>query len=338
MDQRLRDILKNKLSSHESAVPESLWENVSSSIGGSNAGFVGSVKMWILTAAAVAATAVSLFVWISESGTQTKTPVNTENITAPEVESNNQAPLPESIQQETTGLSDREHTTQHTGASPTTSTTENIMDPVVMESAIQQKAQPAAFSVPTAEINPEPTQQMAASPEQDGRVVSFTAIVADKNELIYFFIPAITEADHYEWNFGDGERSAEMSPQHDFDAPGEYSVSLQIKRGETILNTTQIIACFPPAMLQLPTIFTPNGDGKNDLFDPMELSSNIDITLLRIFDQAGRLIYENTLDGRWNGLTTEGSEAPEGNYLVEIRALDLRQQPVEKRGYIYLQR
>jgi gliding motility-associated-like protein len=173
---------------------------------------------------------------------------------------------------------------------------------------------------------------------KEGKTVSFTAILADKNELIYFFIPSITEADDYEWNFGDGERSAEMSPQHDFDMPGEYSVSLQIKRSETVVNTTQVVACYPPSSLQLPTIFTPNGDGKNDLFDPMELSSNITLTSLHIFDQAGRLVYEKTLDGRWNGLTTEGSEAPEGNYLVEIHALDLRQQAVEKRAYIYLQR
>jgi hypothetical protein len=58
----------------------------------------------------------------------------------------------------------------------------------------------------------------------------------------------------------------------------------------------------------------------------------------RIFDEKGSLVYSSDNGEAWNGVTPSGIDAAEGNYLYHIQARDLRQQPVEKSGIIYLRR
>jgi gliding motility-associated-like protein len=177
--------------------------------------------------------------------------------------------------------------------------------------------------------------QTAASTETTVDRPSFSSIEATSQPLLYFFIPSITNASSYSWNFGDGESSNEMSPQHTFDEPGTYRVTLaMIANGKNELIEKRI-ECFPAPALKIPTIFTPNGDGKNDLFDPMESSRFFELTELQVFDQAGNRVFHGEA---WDGLSETGEKLPAGNYLYQMEGLDLRQKAVEKRGYIYLQR
>jgi gliding motility-associated-like protein len=120
-----------------------------------------------------------------------------------------------------------------------------------------------------------------------------------------------------------------------FDAPGEYSVTLTlIANGKNELVEKRI-ECFPAPVMKTPTIFTPNGDGKNDLFDPMESAQFIELTELQVFDQAGNRVFRGEA---WDGSGETGEKLPAGSYLYQIKGLDLRQKAVEKRGYIFLQR
>src|SRR5262249_70986 len=55
----------------------------------------------------------------------------------------------------------------------------------------------------------------------------------------------------------------------------------------------------------LMNIFTPNGDGKNDVFEIK--AKNLNSLAVTIFDQSGKLVYQwNGLDGMWDGNLADG--------------------------------
>src|SRR5690606_24227281 len=66
--------------------------------------------------------------------------------------------------------------------------------------------------------------------------------------------------------------------------------------------------------LYVPSAFTPNGDGLNDIFRAV-MSDNSHIFLLQVFNRWGKKIFEShdILRG-WDG-TLNGTRQPEGNYV-----------------------
>jgi len=72
---------------------------------------------------------------------------------------------------------------------------------------------------------------IAVSCEDDESTVEaptarFTYTVDENNGLLVNFTNSSLNADTYSWDFGDGESSTEMSPNHTYAADGTYNVSL----------------------------------------------------------------------------------------------------------------
>ena len=91
------------------------------------------------------------------------------------------------------------------------------------------------------------------------------------------------------------------------------------QNGCVLVDTVQInwIAC----NLFLPNIFTPDGDGVNDV-----LKFSIEkgeILTLKIFNRWGHPLYESVV-GEWDGIDKNGSESVTGNYyyIIEYRNFD----------------
>jgi gliding motility-associated-like protein len=93
---------------------------------------------------------------------------------------------------------------------------------------------------------------------------------------------------------------------------GVYSVTVTYADGCTMTeNVTVLESC--PETLFLPGAFTPNNDGKNDLF--FASGTNIHNFQMKIFNRWGQLIYEfKSLGDRWNGMY-EDTEVPAGMYI-----------------------
>ena len=87
---------------------------------------------------------------------------------------------------------------------------------------------------------------------------------------------------------------------------------------------------------ELPNVFTPNGDGANELFIPFPYRF-VDRIDLQIFNRWGQLVFETTNpDIQWNG-----GDLSEGTYfyvcrVYETRLNGIQQQPDILRGYIEL--
>jgi gliding motility-associated-like protein len=77
-------------------------------------------------------------------------------------------------------------------------------------------------------------------------------------------------------------------------------------------DTTQIILEVIDCSLTIPNVFTPNSDGKNDVFN-LEYKGLKDY-YLRIFNRWGKQVYESGDKTRfWDG-TINGTEAATGVY------------------------
>lgn len=82
----------------------------------------------------------------------------------------------------------------------------------------------------------------------------------------------------------------------------------------------------------IPSAFTPNGDGLNEVFRP-KFGGYISIDAY-IFNRWGALLYHwNTLDGGWDG-TCNGAKVPEDVYIYSISATSYDGQTIHKVGNI----
>jgi len=93
-----------------------------------------------------------------------------------------------------------------------------------------------------------------------------------------------------------------------------------------------------PAQLYLPTAFSPNEDGMNDIFEAK--GRYIVEFNLEIYDRWGNVIFESQdMNTGWNGTTSDGiSPAQAGNYGFKIYGLDAAGNKFEKIGSVKLVR
>jgi gliding motility-associated-like protein len=87
----------------------------------------------------------------------------------------------------------------------------------------------------------------------------------------------------------------------------------------------------------IPSSFTPNGDGLNDIFRPVP-SGIVRTEWFKIFDRWGRMIFTSNkwLEG-WNG-TYNGREQPVGTYVWIIKGTDKYGEIIERKGTVILLR
>ena len=95
---------------------------------------------------------------------------------------------------------------------------------------------------------------------------------------------------NYYWNFGDGSTSTDKDPRHLFSQTGTYQVQLVVFNQAGCADTTsQEVSQTIIAKMDMPTAFTPNGDGVNDYISPMAFGvTKIDF---RIYNRWGQLVY-----------------------------------------------
>ena len=156
-------------------------------------------------------------------------------------------------------------------------------------------------------------------------------------------------AQTYKWNFGDDSTSTLSNPGvHTYYIPGDYSVSLTVESALHCIDSTRFDKItVDRSSLQVPNVFTPNGDGINDVFR-VEKTSLRDFSI-QIFSRSGVRVYDFSGEGKmlkdwegWDGHINNGSaKASPGVYFYIIKALgwdDIRYQGKEYRGFVYLYR
>lgn len=91
----------------------------------------------------------------------------------------------------------------------------------------------------------------------------------------------------------------------------------------------------PVSSIQIPNIFTPNGDKNNDVFKIN--ARNIESFECRIYNRWGTLMAElrHTSDA-WNGKTRSGSDCDDGTYFYILKAKGLDGKEYSQKGALQL--
>ena len=124
----------------------------------------------------------------------------------------------------------------------------------------------------------------------------------------------------YLWDFGDNSEVSNLpNPEHVYNKPGRYNVSLTVLNDKNVENTTYktIVVSGPQTSTLgiIPNVLSPNGDGKNDYF--IIKGKNLDRIELFIMDAKGKIVYKiNTLDEKWNGTDMSGNPLLPGTYYI----------------------
>ncbi|MGB4770356.1 MAG: gliding motility-associated C-terminal domain-containing protein [Chitinophagaceae bacterium] len=111
---------------------------------------------------------------------------------------------------------------------------------------------------------------------------------------------------------------------------GTYTVRVTNALGCTQTAEAKIRVIRP---VFIPNSFTPNADGKNDLFR-IPPDTDLELVVLRVFNRFGEMVWETTDQTQgWDG-TIKGLPAPVGTYIYQLR---YRQDKiVERKGAVTL--
>jgi len=98
--------------------------------------------------------------------------------------------------------------------------------------------------------------------------------------------------------------------------PGLYTLQVTDSNGCMGTDSISITDSTCPQYVYLPNAFTPNGDGKNDIFRPV-FAGAASTFRFAVYDRWGRAVFVTTTPGAgWDG-TTGGRPQPAGTYVWE---------------------
>jgi len=133
----------------------------------------------------------------------------------------------------------------------------------------------------------------------------------------------------YLWDFGNGETSTEFNPAFIFDSIGQQTIKL---------TTTHLVSdCSDSFEIEIdlesveefykfPNVFSPNGDGRNDLFKPIinvGFEDVVEIKDFQVFNRWGDRIFESKDFEGWDGTFNGSPLSPDVfGYIIEMDIKD----------------
>lgn len=146
---------------------------------------------------------------------------------------------------------------------------------------------------------------------------TFTPLKPERNATTYFTNKSMN-AILYNWDFGDKVGSQEFNPSHFYRRTGTYTVCLVASNTEGCSDTAckKVEADILP-LVDIPTAFTPNGDGKNDKL--YVRGAAVEYASLAVYNRWGEKVFEvnnapaNDPQYGWDG-TYKGKKQPLESY------------------------
>jgi len=143
----------------------------------------------------------------------------------------------------------------------------------------------------------------------------------------------------FKWYFGDGVTSNETNPEHLYNSTGPFVISLVAYNS---IGCKDSSSSFPLNIadpdINPPNIFSPNGDGINDVFKPA-------VQELRTFDciimnRNGEKLYEwKDPEQGWDGKINHGLQmASPGTYYYFLKGVGIDEKVIIQKGFLQLTR
>ena len=133
------------------------------------------------------------------------------------------------------------------------------------------------------------------------------------NQPVTFTLPFDSTA-IYKWQNGSTSKSFTAT------VPGKYWVN--VTTGCNIFRDTVNVNALCSLPVYIPSGFTPNGDGRNDVFKAVDIGGQRMISL-SVYNRYGQNLFSSgNADSGWNG-TFNGVNQPSGTYIYIFRYSDL---------------
>lgn len=159
---------------------------------------------------------------------------------------------------------------------------------------------------------------------------SFARVFKDKSSAA-----GVHEISQYFWDFGNQEKltTQEKNIQYKYGAENDYIVWHKVidKMGcsDSVSQSISVKDIY-----EVPNVFTPNGDGINDLF--IVSVNGVEKFTIEIFSRWGNLVFkrEGVNQIVWDGRMPDGSMLQTGTYFYIIKATDSKKEYLPEKGYV----
>ncbi len=144
------------------------------------------------------------------------------------------------------------------------------------------------------------------------------------------------------WDFGDGKMdSTTDNPKHIYAQSGKYNLTLYINNGlncsDSITKTIDFDKYKPTSPI-IPNVFTPNGDGQNDVFEIGGVNPKCDSIEIKVYNRWGLLVFESKEIGNWWTGKDRNKLFPDGIYYFTLKVTDYKGNISQRKGDITLVR
>ncbi len=136
------------------------------------------------------------------------------------------------------------------------------------------------------------------------------------------------------WTFGNGDSSNVANPGQMF-AAGTYTVTETVTNAAGCSSSKSEVIDIPDEII-VPNVFTPNGDGMNDVFTIN--TTGVKNFSIEIFNRWGEKVFESESPMiSWDGRTSAGVRASDGTYYYILKATSLdNSHNWSQNGYLQL--
>jgi gliding motility-associated-like protein len=320
----IEDLFKDSFENFEAEVSPGVWSNIQTALKGVGIGLLGKAllnKIGTNTIVAVissAAAIISTVVIINWGGkSETKKPiVSTKPGTKIIVES----PKPVKVEEIKEFLSDEKKA------------------PAVEKPVVNEKNSHGTESKTITSIKKDKIKEVI-NEYSDVSVASIAASPIGGTVPLIVNISNSGNGKINRWDFGDGQKESGANPVHVYDVPGVYTVILSSTAadGKTAIDSVKIEVTGNSSISAIPATFSPNGDGKVDVFTfkSQDISNMNGI----ICDKNGTIVYKwQGTAVQWDGKDLKGSPAKEGTYFYIVEAVGTDGKKFERKGRINLTR
>lgn len=141
----------------------------------------------------------------------------------------------------------------------------------------------------------------------------------------------LTGTDHsfYAWNFGDGTTSTDQNPLHTYDHSGQFYAIVNVLNSNSLCSGSDTVIIFltDSVIIEQFNVFTPDGDGSNDLFQ-VKNQGLIELEV-EIFNRWGKKVggYSGVTESDgWDGKTEGGKPCDDGVYYYMAKGVGQNQE------------
>ena len=183
------------------------------------------------------------------------------------------------------------------------------------------------------------SQTATVNVSQDNVTAAFSAdpTTGEAPLTVNFTDESVGTISSWNWNFGNGDVSTNQNPNSIFTSEGTYTVFLIASStlcSDTISHTIIVEGGF---VIEVPNVFTPNGDGANDVFHIKILG--VKSAEGSIFNRWGQLLYSwDVLNASWDGKSSNGENCPDATYFYIIKVIDKKGKEHQAPGYVLITR